>query len=207
MYKLSAAHALDREASGAKEFAIETRVAIARSNASLGTPYTERVPSRRDWGIAPSRWRLGHACVFLVLALPAAAQSTLPDDPAKPVVERVCGGCHAFTVLSDNRATKDHWEEIVENMVSRGAQGTDAELDQVVDYLTRHFGPDSPKRINVNKAAAAELVKTLAISQENADAIVEYRAKNGAFKNLEALKSVPGIDAKQIEAKKEWIEF
>ena len=50
-------------------------------------------------------------------------------------------------------------------------------------------------------------MKTLTISQENADAIVQYRAKNGALKNLEALKSVPGIDAKQIEAKKEWIEF
>jgi competence protein ComEA len=196
-------HALDRKAAGAKEFAIDTRVTIAQSDA----PNTERAASRRDFGIGPLWWRLSYACVFLVIALTASAQSTLPDDPVKPVVEKVCGGCHSFTVLSDNRATKDHWEAIVEKMVSRGAEGTDEELDQVVDYLSKHFGPDVPKKINVNKAAAAELVKTLAISQGNADAIVQYRAKNGAFKNLEALKSVPGIDAKQIEAKKEWIEF
>lgn len=195
------------KAAGAKEFAIDTRIAIAQSDASLGVRYTERAPSRRARGIAPSWWRLSHACAFLVFALAASAQSTLPDDPAKPVVEKVCGGCHSFTILSENRATKDHWEEIVEKMVTRGAQGTDEELDEVVDYLSRHFGPDIPKKINVNKAAATELVKTLAISQENADAIVQYRAKNGAFKNLEALKSVPGINAKRIEAKKDWIEF
>lgn len=164
--------------------------------------WTAKAPARKGFGMETRV-----AIVFLMLALPAAAQSTLPDDPAKPVVEKVCSGCHSLTVLSDNRATKDRWEKIVEKMVSRGAEGTDAELDQVIDYLARHFGPDNPKKINVNKAAAAELVKTLAISQENADAIVQYRTKNGAFKNLEALKSVPGIDAKQIEAKKEWIEF
>jgi competence protein ComEA len=147
--------------------------------------------------------RVASGCAILVCTLAAVAQSNLPDDPAKPVVEKVCSGCHAFTAFTESRGTKDHWEEIVQNMVSRGAEGTDAELDQVVSYLTRHFGP----KVNVNKAAAAELVKTLAISQENADAIVQYRAKNGAFKNLEALKSVPGIDSKKLEDKKDWIEF
>ena len=93
-------HALASKAAGAKEFAIDTRVTIAQSDASLGAPYTERGPSRRDWGIGPFWWRLSYACVFLVIALTASAQSTLPDDPVKPVVEKVCGGCHSFTVLS-----------------------------------------------------------------------------------------------------------
>lgn len=151
--------------------------------------------------------RLVNGCAVLVVTLVAAAQSNLPDDPAKPVVEKVCSGCHGFTVFTESRGTRDHWDEIVQNMVSRGAEGTDAELDQVVGYLTRHFGPDNPTKVNVNKAVAVELMKTLAISQENADAIVQYRAKNGAFKNLEALKGVPGIDAKKIEEKKDWMEF
>jgi competence protein ComEA len=151
--------------------------------------------------------RLANGCAVLAVTLAVAAQSNLPDDPAKPVVEKVCGGCHGFAVFTESRGSKDHWDEIVQNMVSRGAEGTDAELDQVVSYLTRYFGPDNPKKVNVNKAVAAQLVKALAISEENADAIVQYRAKNGAFKNLEGLKSVPGIDAKKIEEKKDWIEF
>lgn len=145
--------------------------------------------------------------VGFLLTIAAAAQSDLPDGPGKAVVEKICGGCHALAVFTENRSTKDRWAAVVDDMVSRGAQGTDEELDQVVTYLAKNFGPDSPRKVNVNRATAAELAKNLAISQENADAIVQYRAKNGNFKNLESLKSVPGIDAKKIEEKKDWIEF
>jgi competence protein ComEA len=144
------------------------------------------------------------AAVSFPLALPAAGQSDLPDGPGKAVVERICSGCHGVGVFTDNRNTKERWGAVVDDMASRGAEGTDAELNQIVEYLSKNFGP---VKVNVNKAAAAELAKTLAISQQNAGAIVEYRDKNGAFKNLEALKSVPGIDAKKIEEKKDWIEF
>ena len=144
-----------------------------------------------------------------VLAPPASAQSDsdLPDGPGKPLVAKICSGCHSFAYFAQSRGTKDHWSAIVDNMVARGADGTDDELDQVVDYLAKNFGPETPQKVNVNKATAAELAKALAISQESAGAIVEYRSKNGDFKNLEALESVPGVDAKQIEAKKDWIEF
>lgn len=60
------------------------------------------------------------------------------------VVEKVCAGCHAFTAFTESRGARDHWEEMVQKMASRGAERTDSELDQVVGYLTRHFGPDNP---------------------------------------------------------------
>jgi competence protein ComEA len=149
------------------------------------------------------------AAASFLLALPGAAQSDLPDGPGKPVVQKVCSGCHAFTVITQVRGTKDHWEAIVENMVSRGAEGSDEELDKVVAYLAAHFGPadDAHRKINVNKATAEELARTLSVSRESANAIVQYRAKNGNFKNLEALKNVPGIDVKQIDENKDRIEF
>jgi competence protein ComEA len=152
-------------------------------------------------------------CLFtlfsLLLASPAAAQSDLPDGPGKPVVVKVCSGCHGFNVITQLHATKERWEAVVENMVSRGAEGTDSELDQVVAYLVSHFGPGSARRqkINVNKATAEELATNLSISRESADAIVQYRAKNGDFKNLEDLKKVPGVDARKIEDGKDRIEF
>ena len=144
------------------------------------------------------------AVVSFPMTLPAAGQSDLPDGPGKALVERICSGCHGVGVFTDNRNTKERWGAVVDDMVSRGAEGTDEEINQVVEYLSKNFGP---VKVNVNKAGAEELAKTLVISQQNAGAIVEYRAKNGAFKNLEALKSVPGIDSKRIEAKKDWIEF
>jgi competence protein ComEA len=137
----------------------------------------------------------------------AGAQSDLPDGPGKPLVAKICSGCHSFSYFAQSRGTKDHWSAIVDDMVSRGAEGTDEELDQVVDYLAGNFGPERPRKINVNKATAAELAKALAISQESAGAIVQYRSKNGDFKNLEALERVPGVDARRIEEKKDWIEF
>jgi len=142
------------------------------------------------------------------LAIAAAMQSELPAGPGQEQVEKVCSGCHTFTVFTQNRATKEKWGEIVDNMVSRGAEGTDAEIDQVVNYLAAHFGADVPRsKVNVNKASAAELVKGLAITTEHAGIIVEYRTKNGNFKDLKQLESVQGIDRKIIEDRKDWILF
>jgi competence ComEA-like helix-hairpin-helix protein len=149
------------------------------------------------------------AAVSFLPALPAAGQSDLPDGPGKALVERICSNCHGVQVFSDNRATRAHWSAVVDDMVSRGAEGTDEELNQILEYLSKNFGPAKAagQKVNVNKAGAEEIAKTLAISQESAGAIVQYRAKNGAFKNLEALKSVPGIDSKKIDEKKDSIEF
>lgn len=143
----------------------------------------------------------------LAFALPAAPQSDLPDGPGKPVVEKVCSGCHSFVVFTQSRATKDHWEAVVDDMVSRGAEASDDDITRIIDYLAKNFGPDVPLKVNVNKATSEELAKVLAISQENATAIVQYRSKNGNFKDLPALKSVPGIDTKKIDEKKDCIEF
>jgi competence protein ComEA len=149
------------------------------------------------------------AAMSLLPAIPAAAQSELPDGPDKALVERICSGCHGVGVFTGNHSTREHWEAVVDDMVSRGAEATDEEISRVVEYLSKNFGPakTAAQKVNVNKASAEDLAKTLAISQENASAIVQYRAKNGNFKNLEALKSVPGIDGKKIEEKKDSIEF
>lgn len=139
---------------------------------------------------------------------PAFAQSELPPGAGREQVQKVCGGCHSVSVITEYRATKEKWGEIVDNMVSRGAEGTDEEIDQVVNYLAEHFGAAAPRsKINVNKATAPEMVKALGISVEDASAIVEYRAKHGDYKDLEQLESVPEIDRKRIDARKDSIAF
>jgi competence ComEA-like helix-hairpin-helix protein len=92
-------------------------------------------------------------------------------------------------------------------MVSRGAVGSDDEIDQAIAYLTANFGPTAPKKVNVNKAAAADLASGLGISAADADAIVHYRADKGNFRELQDLTKVPGIDAKKIESAKDRLEF
>ena len=143
------------------------------------------------------------AVVAIATTVAASAQSELPPGLGAEQVQKVCSGCHDFSVMTQLHASKEKWGEIVDNMVSRGAQATDTELDQVVNYLAAHFGP----QVNVNKAAAAELAKALALTSEQAAAIVDYRAKHGDFKDLQQLGSVPGIDRKGIESHKNSIVF
>ncbi|MGC2401128.1 MAG: PQQ-dependent dehydrogenase, methanol/ethanol family [Acidobacteriaceae bacterium] len=90
------------------------------------------------------------------LAPSAHAQSPLPDGPGKATVERMCTTCHGLNVVTGQRMTKQGWADQVDDMVSRGAVGTDAEIKQVVEYLSRNFGKEKPPLANAEPAPAAE---------------------------------------------------
>jgi competence ComEA-like helix-hairpin-helix protein len=145
---------------------------------------------------------------FVLLGLAAAAVGsgqTLPDGAGKVVTEKMCTPCHGLENVVKARLTKDRWGKEVDDMVARGATGTDDEIEQVINYLATNFGP--PTKVNVNTAAAANLASALGLPTSDAAAIVSYRNANGRFKDLKDLAKVPGIDAKKIESAKDRIEF
>jgi len=54
--------------------------------------------------------------------------------------------------------------------------------------------------VDINKADAKTIAKELdGVGLSRAQAIVEYREKNGAFKSVDDLKKVKGIGAKTLE--------
>jgi len=146
----------------------------------------------------------GLAAVAFVQTL---SSQTLPDGPGKAVVERMCKGCHGLENVVRSRRTRDRWTEIVDDMVARGAKGTDSEADEVIEYLSTHFGADAVQKVNVNKAGAPELASALDISAPDANTIVRYREDHGSFKSIQDLMKVPGIDAKRIESNRDRVEF
>jgi len=135
-------------------------------------------------------------------ALFAPAQA-LPEGPGKQLVEVICSSCHSTERIEDKRWTRPQWQDKVLEMLQEEPDVTQAEREQIVDYLAKSF----PARVNVNTAAAKDIETGLELSAENAAAIVRYRERNGGFKTIDDLKKVPGVDAAKIEAKKDRLEF
>jgi competence protein ComEA len=141
-------------------------------------------------------------CAALVLTF-AKAQEKLPKGPGRETLLRVCGACHSAENVAGLAKTREEWGALVGEMAADGAQGTDDEFNEIVDYLAAHF----PKTINVNKATVTDLATVLELSAKEAEAIVQYREEKGSFKSVEDVEKVPGIDAKKIEAKKDRLTF
>ena len=147
------------------------------------------------------------------LTTTAIAASTFqqqpPPQPAPPSDEqaaglfvRMCNECHDTGRISSIRRTRADWDDQIGKMIEKGAKGTDKEFETVAGYLVRTFG-----RVYINSAKADEIVAVLTLSQKDAEAIVAYRTANGPFIDFDALKKVPGIDMKKLEARKDAVGF
>ena len=73
--------------------------------------------------------------------LAAGPNDFLPEAPAKALVVRACTGCHQAPQIVTKRHTPEEWDGLLGKMVGRGAVLTEAEQDQVYDYLVAQFGP------------------------------------------------------------------
>src|SRR5215204_1176795 len=77
-------------------------------------------------------------------ASPAGGQRGTPinpaTDPRAPTARRLCGVCHPFETVVAIRRTRAQWEATVENMIGRGARGTNAEFATVIDFLSEAYG-------------------------------------------------------------------
>lgn len=132
----------------------------------------------------------------------SAVPGELPPGPGRDTLIRVCTDCHGVDLVEGQRRTRAQWRQLVEDMVSRGANATDDDTKTIISYLVNALG-----RVNVNKAPAAEITAILELSETDASAIVSYRLSAGEFKNLDDVKKVPGLDSARIEATKERITF
>ncbi len=69
----------------------------------------------------------------------------LQDGAGKELVVRMCTSCHGTAVFSKLRMSRAAWEDEVAAMMEKGAVATTEEIRAVVDYLTKNFGPASPR--------------------------------------------------------------
>jgi competence protein ComEA len=129
----------------------------------------------------------------------------LPPGPGRQTLVKVCGECHGYEGIRKLRMSKDDWDQKISDMVVNGAKGTNEELADVLDYLTKTFGPDS--KIWVNTAPFSELKAILKLSNEETDALIAYRTKSGPFKSWQDVAKAPGVDPAKVEAAKDKMAF
>lgn len=80
---------------------------------------------------------LAETLLLLFATTPHA--TTLPPGKGKAIVEKTCASCHAIKVVTSKKASKEQWSTIVDQMLSKGADLNDDEVEIVVDYLSKNF--------------------------------------------------------------------
>jgi competence ComEA-like helix-hairpin-helix protein len=131
-----------------------------------------------------------------------AAAAPLPSGPGSDAFQRVCVVCHPPDRIVSVRKTRTEWEEVIDKMITKGAQVTDDNYGPIEDFLLRNYGT-----VNVNKAVRDDLVAILGVTPADASAILAFRTSHGPFADFAALEQVPGIDSKKLEQKKAAVTF
>ena len=80
---------------------------------------------------------------------PPPSGEGLPDGAGKDLMVRTCGVCHEPRRAASVRLTREGWTSVVEDMVRRGAKGTEDEMLQITEYLVANFLGDAPRPVNV----------------------------------------------------------
>ncbi len=94
--------------------------------------------------------------IFCLASTFVASAQSLPTGSGRAEFQSICGSCHALNIVTDQRRTRAEWAGLINDMVSRGAQGSPEELDEVVTYLATNFGKNSSLPSAAAPAQAAE---------------------------------------------------
>jgi competence protein ComEA len=151
--------------------------------------------------------RLSSFVLSSFFGLAGVALADMPPGPGLAQTQKVCGKCHSAEQAASVHQGREAWEETVSKMVNMGAEGSDDDFEAVLNYLTKNFGPEAVKPVNVNTATPVEIESVLGLTRSESAAVVQYRTAKGSFKTLDDLKAVPGLDYSKIEKKKALIQF
>ncbi|MCU1261499.1 MAG: quinoprotein glucose dehydrogenase [Bryobacterales bacterium] len=76
-------------------------------------------------------------------AVAAITNGRLPEGEGRDVVVRMCTRCHGAGTFANSRMNRNEWQDEVDDMIARGAVGTNDEVRTVVDYLAANLGGSS----------------------------------------------------------------
>jgi cytochrome c2 len=80
------------------------------------------------------------AAIAIAVLAPALSAQDLPAGKGRETFKNICTSCHDAETTINLRNTRSGWIEVIANMKNNGADGTEAQFTEVVDYLTLNFG-------------------------------------------------------------------
>jgi DNA uptake protein ComE-like DNA-binding protein len=123
----------------------------------------------------------------------------LPPGDGRELVLSSCASCHNLKPVVDVRKSRESWAKSINDMIQRGAPVFPEEIEPMTTYLSKAFGTDVPKLININTASREQLEKLPNLKSEVVARLLATRDKIGSFKNSEELRRTLGMDKADFE--------
>lgn|GEM_PF-6518781 len=108
--------------------------------------------------------RVRAAMIIAILASSVTAQD-LPSGKGQETFKTICTSCHDAETTTNLRNTRRGWIEVIATMKNNGAEGTEAQFAEILDYLTLNFGKKedgSAKKAGSSSGAPASLERPAA---------------------------------------------
>ena len=96
-------------------------------------------------------------------------------------------------------------KDTIDSLITSTGLKEEADLQNIKLYIPSTESTEMPQRININRAEAWLLEALPGIGSEKAQAIIEYRNKNGRFNRTEDLLQVSGIGTSTLDTIKVFI--
>jgi putative heme-binding domain-containing protein len=112
-----------------------------------------------------------------------ALGQTLPDGKGKAEFVSSCTACHRTDMVTRLRKTPAEWRTIVDDMVSRGADGSKEDIDNIVLYLATNFGPDKSGAAAVTQSTTPSSTSSsaMALNSSELEHVKRLIAENGCL--------------------------
>jgi sulfite oxidase len=112
-------------------------VLMARTTDAAGATQ----PLVEDWNPSGYLWNVVHQVrvqAGVEAPAPRPAQPEIPPFPAK--VKEACIGCHEADIIAGQRITRAQWDRELNKMTGWGATVKPADRNEILDFLSQHFG-------------------------------------------------------------------
>lgn len=109
-----------------------------------GSPPAQAAPKRARKKAA-AKARPGPANFDPKLPILGTKLAEMPPGAGKASADAACMTCHSGDMIAQQRLTERQWTAEITKMVGWGADVPTDRRDELVAYLVKNFGPDSPK--------------------------------------------------------------